>query len=248
MKHILSILALLAVSATGWAQSDDTSWIQINVVKVKPEYASEFIELQKNAITPAVRERGTPWRAAWRTGVYGNSYTYVFVTPIESFASYDEPSEADPAIGAKFRKYVVDRDSYAAMLRPDLSVPRDNGKPPNVIVVNDIQVAAGRGAEYETYLKNDVLPHMRDPKAGIEGYGVSQTVFGGAVGYTTVVYLPNFAYIDGDGPLTRVLDEAQRLALAKKRVGLVTGVTRTLAQYMPELSYSDTMTSSSNEE
>ena len=64
MKQLLTILSLLAVSATAWAQSDGPSWLQVNVVKVKPEYEAEFIELQKNEITPFVKKGGSPWRSA----------------------------------------------------------------------------------------------------------------------------------------------------------------------------------------
>ena len=135
MKQVVCFLVVLAFSVPAWAQSE-TSWIQINVVKVKPEYVSEFIELQKNEITPFVKRSGSPWRAAWRTGVYGNTYTFVFVTPIESFAAYDEPAELDPAVGAKFVKYVADRDSFAAISRPDLSKPLPQGTTPNVAVAN----------------------------------------------------------------------------------------------------------------
>jgi len=247
MKQILSILSVIAVSATAWAQSDGPSWIQVNVVKVKPEYQSEFIELQKNEITPFVKKSGSPWRSAWRTGVYGNSYTYVFVTPIESFADYDKPLDLDPGVAAKFTKYVADRDSYAAIYRPDLSKERDNSTPPNVIVVSDIGVAPGRGAEYAEYIKNDVLPYMSDPKSGVEGFEVSQNIFGGPVTWTTVTYLPNFAFIDGGSSASRVLDEAERRTLAKKRVGLVTSVQRSIAQFIPELSY-DANSSSSDQE
>jgi len=246
MKQILSILAVLAVSTMGWTQSEGPNWIQVNVVKVKPEYISEFIELQKNDITPYVKKNDVPWRAAWKTGVYGNTYTFVFVTPIASFAEYDEQGDLDPVVAAKFVKYVSDRDSYAAIYRPDLSKERDNATPPNVIVVTDIGVAPGREAEYAEYVKTDVLPYMSDPKTGIEGFEVSQNIFGGPVGFTTVMYVSNFAYIDGGSSSSRTLDEAERRALAKKRAGLVTHVVRTLGQYMPELSYSQT--SSSNDE
>lgn len=244
----LSVLLLgLATAATGWAQSSAPTWLQMNIVKVKPEYVSEFIELQKNEISPISKKSGTPWRSAWRTAVFGNTYTFAFTTPIDTFAGYDEEREAEPSIAAKFPKYVLDRDSYALIFRDDLSKPRDTSRKTNVAVVTMVQVLPGKGNAYAEHLKKDVLPYMSDPKAGIQGYHVYQTTFGGSVDWIQVVYLDDFAFIDGGSPASRVLGEAGASAVSEKGAGLASHVERTLWRFLPELSYDSSSSTSSSQ-
>ena len=58
-------------------------------LQVLPRELDEFIELQLEEINPALQRAGVPWRSAWRTAEFGNTYERLFVTPMEEMGELD---------------------------------------------------------------------------------------------------------------------------------------------------------------
>ena len=189
------------------AAAPTPQWNSISVVRVKPDMVIEWQDLQKNVVNPALKKAGIKERSVFETAVFGTSYEYVIISPIASFAQYDEPmSPLRKALGddawrdyvAKSRRCIVSSQTFADLERPDLSYMGRTASmtgPPKLVVVNSMSVVPGRAAAFESVVKTEVLPVMK--KADVIGYFMNQTVFGGdGNGYTSVVFmtaLPSWA-------------------------------------------------------
>ena len=112
------------------AAAPTQSWHSISIVRVKPDMVTEWQDLQKNVVNKALRKAGVKERGVFETAVFGNSYEYVIISPIASFAQYDEPmSPLRKALGddawrdyvAKSRRCIVSVQTFADLERPDLS-------------------------------------------------------------------------------------------------------------------------------
>lgn len=218
--------------------------LSINVVRVKPELLTEYQDFVKSEVIPALQKGGVKERHAWTTANFGESYEYVYATPITNFAQYDSPGplvkalgqDGARALGAKSRRFHVSSHTYAVRLRPDLSYQGKMDGPPKFALVTSVQVTPGRNAEYESFIKNDFLPVMK--KAEVAGYLVHQTVYGGNIdGYVTLVLYNNFADLDTGHPTVRVLGQEGAAKLTQKIAGVVTHVERSLARYVPDMSF-----------
>jgi len=226
-------------------------WSSISVVRVKPDMVAEWQDLQKNVVNPALKKAGVKERSIFETAVFGESYEYVVITPITSFAQYDEPvSLLRKTLGedayrdyiAKSRRCVVSVHTYGDLARLDLSYMGKMATmtgPPKLAVVNAISVAPGRTAAFESLVKTDILPVMK--KADVIGYFVSQTMFGGdGYGYTSVVFFDSFAEIGKGSPFLRVLGQAGSATLFAKFAGVVAHQERVIARFNNDLSFSST--------
>src|SRR5882672_11878600 len=223
--------------------------IQITVVKIKPELLDQWLEFQKNETIPMLRKSGLKSRDAWTTATFGEGFMYAFVTPIENFAQYDGDSRPLQALGAdgaraygeKNRRFVESTHTYFAQTRPDLSNDVKMAAAPKLALLSTVQVAMGKGPDYEAFVKSDVLPVMRKARLG---YAVSQTVLGGDVNeVTTLVFYDSFADIGKGSPFQRILGAEGERQLAAKAAAFVTRLERNIIRYVPELSFAARPTS-----
>lgn len=217
--------------------------IQVTVVKVKPDLLNEWLEFQKNETIPMLKKAGAIRRDAWQTGIFGESGMYAFVAPIENFNQYDGDNPPLRALGAdgarayaeKNRRFIVSSHSYADQTRPDLGYEVKMSGPPKLALLSNVQIALGKGSDYEALVKSDVLPVMRKARLG---YAVSQTVLGGDINeFTTLIFYDTFADIGKGHPFDRILGADGSRQLTAKAVGIVTHVERSIVRYVPELSF-----------
>jgi hypothetical protein len=230
------------------ADAPAPQWSSISVVHVKPDMLAEWQDLQKNVVNPALKKAGLKERGIFETAVFGESYEFVVITPITSFAQYDEPmSPLRKTLGedayrdyqAKSRRSVVSVHTYGEMARLDLSYMGKMASmtgPPKLAVVNSVSIVPGRAAAFESLVKTEILPAMK--KADVLGYFVSQSFFGGdAWGYTSVTFVDSFAEIGKGSPFLRALGPAGSAALLAKFSGLVAHQERVIARYNTDLSF-----------
>jgi len=108
--------------------------------------------------------------------------------------------------------------------------------PPKLAVVTGLSIVPGRAAAFENLVKTEVLPVMK--KADVNGYFVSQTMFGGdAWGYTSVIFYDSFAEIGKGSAFVRVLGPAGAAALFAKLGGVIAHQERMIARFNPDLSF-----------
>ncbi|HSB11902.1 MAG TPA: hypothetical protein VLM38_20620 [Blastocatellia bacterium] len=219
-------------------------WLSINIVRVKADMLAEYQDFAKNETIPALQKGGVKQREAWGTGVFGEAFEFVYVTPIDSFAQYDSPGpivkalgeEGARAYGAKARRLIVSSHTYAVQTRPDLSL-MGNMSTPKLAVINSIRVVPGKGPAFESLLKTDILPAVK--KAGATNYFVSQTVFGGDPNeYVTVTPMDSFAEIGKGSPVVRGMGgQAAFNRWLAKVSGIIASQERTVGRYLPDLSF-----------
>ena len=219
-------------------------WSAISVVRVKPEMTSEWIELNKNTVIPALKKAGVKERVCFTTAQFGESFEYVFITPIESLAQFDGEPPLRRALGdagyqaylEKARRMVTSVHTFADQGRMDLSYQGKMTGPPNIAVVAAVTVAPGRTEEFENLIRTLVLPAVK--KAEAKAYFVSQTMLGGDISaYTTVTFYDSFADMAKGSPLVKGMGAAGYASFLRKTAGLVVKAERSVYRFNPELSF-----------
>jgi hypothetical protein len=238
---VVGVLLIPGIASVTLAQ-DESSWMRVDYLQVLPRELDEFIELQLEEINPALRNAGVPWRSAWRTAEFGNTYERLFVTPIESLAELDfggplarvlEPDRLN-RIRDRVRRTLASRQSYAVRYRPDLSVESDDVSGLRLAWITSLQVAPGRGADWEAFLRDNV-PQFRGADVV---FGVYERVFGpGASVWQIVENHASFAELDRPTILQRTFGERAD-EVAARLSGVLLSIERTVLQYDPELSFS----------
>jgi hypothetical protein len=226
------------------AQAPAPQWLSINVIRVKPDMVTEYQDFVKKEVIPTLQKGGVKERSAFASAVFGESYEYVFVTPIESVAQYDGQSPIIKALGeegalaynAKVRRFIVSSRTFAVQTRPDLSYMGKMTGPPKLAVINSTHIAPGRNADFENIIKNDILPALK--KADVPGYLVSQTAFGGdPFEYTSLTLADSFAEIAKGSPIIRGMGQEGFNKFLLKLAGIVVHQERTIGRFVPDLSF-----------
>jgi len=223
-------------------------WSSIAIVHVRPDMVTEYEDFVKKEAIPAQKKAGVKWRNTWQTANFGEGFEYVIATPIEDFAQYDGQSAVAKALGpegmraytAKQRKYITSVHTYAVVDRPDLSYQGQMGEP-KLGVVTITHVVPGHIQEFENIVKNDVVPAMK--KAGVPGFFVSQTIFGGnANEYVSVTLYNSCGDIGKGSPMIRSMGQEWVNKLLQKGAGIIAQQERVVARYNADLSCMPPMT------
>ena len=214
------------------------------VGSVKPEMMVEFQNFMKNTTNPALKKGGLKWREVWQnTGAAGDAFEYVIVMPVAKLAEFDGPGALEKGLGpqgvtawqTKAGSLVNSVRRFIIRTRPDLSFATQPTAAPKLAIVHSVQVAPGRNNDYESYMKNDFVPVMK--QAGVN-YLVSQTIFGGNGNeYITLTMRDSFADLDKGPVIVQALgpEGAQKLT-QKMPAGAVVQVERSIARFVPDLS------------
>ena len=245
-------LILIGTHSQGLAQTQTPTpqaaptpeFLAITVVSVKPEMMGEFQNFMKNTTNPALRKGGLQSREVWQnTGAAGDPFEYVFVTPVAKFADFDGPSALEKGLGpqgmpawqTKAGSLVNSVRRFIIRTRPDLSFVAQRTGAPKLAVVHFVHVAPNRNNDYESFLKNDFVPVMK--QAGVT-YLVSQTIFGGNGNeYITLTMRDSFADLDkGPIPIQVLGQEAAQKLTQKLPAGVVVNLERSITRFVPELS------------
>ena len=232
-------------AAPASAAAPQRAWYTVNIVTVKPESLNEFMEFQKSQTIPLLKRGGVKARDVWQSGApFGEGGTFAIVMPIDKFADYDlEPralrvlgAEAGRAYQEKNRRMLVSSRTLGVQDRAELSIQPSAGFMPKAGVLTLTTIVSGHAAEYEAYLKDDLLPVLKRGKAA--GYLVSRTTFGGdANEYAAMQLVDTYAEID-KGPLTtRVLGQPAAQQLTAKAAPYIASLHRELVRYVPDLSF-----------
>jgi hypothetical protein len=222
------------------AHAQQATWYQVNYVQLRPELLTEYLEIQKNEVTPALQKAGVPWRSAWRTGEFGHTYERLFVTPIANFAEFDLGGPLGRVLDARklerlqdrLRRCTAGRQSYAVRHRADLTVESESVVERSIALVTTLHVAPGRAAEWERFLGEN-LANFREADVM---FGIYQRMFGpGPSVWQVVENLTSYGELERPRILARMLAEAD--TEASSLAGLLLSIERTVLVYDPDLSY-----------
>ncbi len=212
-KRMITLFAGAAALAsmftfTSAAQTANTLMFRVTTTHVKPDMVTEWVDLQKNEVVPALKKGGVKSRTVFVSGLFGNSYEYTVVEPIESFAQFDSPSPLTKALdqpGArrlneKLRKCIVSQSSYVGNRWVDLSNVVE--EPPKFIVSTRFRIAPGKMTDFQNLVKSELLPVYKKNKIG---FTVTRRTLGANTNDVTIsIAYQKYADLDG-GPVFRKL-------------------------------------------
>lgn len=239
------VALLFALTSFAYAQNPPAQQsYQVTTVQVKPEMEREYGDYLKNEAIPALQKGGVKQRAVWRTATFGEGGEYVFLTPIESLAEFDNPNPVVKALGqegaaalwAKRQRLVSSSRSVQITARPDLGVaPKaDYAYKLGVGVITN--VTPGRTDEYEKYVK-DLSATLA--KTNAKGVLVGKAGLGGDPNsYRLMVLFDNWA--DLEKFQAARAKAAAETKLTPAAAGVVAHSEWRVYRYVPELSITPT--------
>ena len=242
-NQIVAVIVLaFGFSAVGLTQSTSTQLKRnfVVVVHVKPDMVSEWMDLTKYQVIPALKKAGVKKRETWQT-VIGNTDEYVLGTPMDKFADLDEQSPLVRALGAdgaerleaEVAKCLVSREAFISTPQPDLSStpPGQTGHYQIFVLRN---VTPGKIGEYENFLKTQVLPIYK--KAGAR-MGVTRRGLGANNDFAIHFFLNDLADLDSESAPDRVLGAAGAATLHAAEDAIAPTTEMVVRRRVPELSY-----------
>ncbi|HEX4946413.1 MAG TPA: hypothetical protein VFZ34_07120 [Blastocatellia bacterium] len=247
MKRIVFATLFLLVSSTLAQNQTPPTSLQnlylVTEVRVQQGMGQEYLELMKNEDLPALKKGGAKQRNAFTKSIFGELGGYIFIQPIESLKQLDEPggprikalgAEGARALNQKRTRLTDSTRNYLVQLRPDLSanVPKPDTPPAKGAFAIRLTIAPGRTAEYESYVKNDVLPILQ--KAYPKGVLTAKVLLGGDGNeYRVLALVDSFEELEKN-MLTAVREGFMKIQ--SKSAGIVLHAESSVVRYVPELS------------
>ena len=217
----------------------------VSFAKVRPGKVQEYIELQTKEVVPAQKKGGSPGRQAYSSGMGGPPGEFVYVSPIASMGQFDGPSPMRKALGdegaaalqAKIAALAESAGSSIIRIRTDLSVMGDpKAAPAPLAIITVVGVVPGKRAEFEAFMKKDVIPAMQQAK--VKSYHVMEILYGeNTGGFVTSIGYDSYAAIGKGHPFVIALGEEGAKKLETRAAGIVSNIYRFVSRYRPELSF-----------
>jgi hypothetical protein len=246
------IAGLLLAAPSLRAQGD---YLDVYIAKAKPEKATD-LEAIARRMADANRRNNGDHVIAMET-LYGDRYTYVFVTQRQDYAAVDKGGDAfmaalNKALGkqgaekllADWNNCLVSSHSELRLRRPDLStkMPKDPQSfaklvgESRVLRTISVRVRPGHVADFEALLK-DVNAHA-DRNPDTRPVLISQVVEGSHGDMFYITFLRgSLAGMDKEPTLKDILGEEGLAKFAKGIGETAAGSESTIYRFRPDMSY-----------
>jgi hypothetical protein len=243
----LSSLALViagAVAPIAAQQPEGVSRFTRTTVRVKPEMVTEWVDLEKNEVIPALKKAGVPMRAVLQART-GNVNDYVIITRFPKWADWDEPGALARALGeagaarlmAKLRK-CVEWASVAIMnVQSDHTIPWGDARISRTV---ERRIIPGKMDSYLAYHKATVLPAMQKMKEAGRIAGASLAIYGPggpSGGFLATTFYNSFADLDAGNPFIPVIGQDAWQKMADMDRQHFTSQRVDIRVYRPDLSF-----------
>jgi hypothetical protein len=244
---LATVLAVPCLAQPGRRLESPANRSLVTVVTIKPDMLDEWIDLQKNAVVPALKKAGVKTRTVYTGGIFSNAFEYTIIQPMSAFADFDSPAAraealggapdpglADRGLAAKLRKCVTSTSSFLSTALPDLSNPGEDKNPPIVGFLR-LRVASGKMEEYTSLFRAEVLPALKQANSHV--LVASRRL--GTTGYDLTFETPltKFADLDAPPPLVRALGPEGVARLTAKMNELATVAENTILIRQADLSF-----------
>ncbi len=235
-----ALFVSLAIPASAPAQTLP-SFATVATFQVKSGMRLEFEALQQKA-NAAREEAGITARFAYRVVRGGSANEYLFFTPLDSLADYDQPLPVRRGMGeaaaaewfAQLNGTVEDVQLDTLRIRADLSIPRTGERAPRLARVRTVDVRPGRGQDYQQWITNNWVPAMKD--AGMSGVIHFQNAFGvGQRKWTRMTLYDSWADLDGH-PVQRHLEPGAFSAVLGNNGEMTLGPEVRILEFLPNVS------------
>ena len=236
-------LLLAALAPLGYAQTPPAAPIgyRVQVIRLNPGMGDEWRQFYQTEILPVLKKGGVKQHTVLRTS-FGDVRQWIIVSPVESLAQLDEPNtiakvlgpEAAQALNRKQARFITDWHLHFVMARPDLSLPATSSEPAKLMLSIKLTVMPGRAAEYEKFVKENVMPVNK--KAGGKGVLAGKVVMGGDPNeYRTLLLFDSYADM-GKFEMARAKAAAELKLSPAPPAGVVANIEVTVVRPVPELS------------
>ena len=248
---VLLVMVCFLAPMGAYAQGD---YLEVYVVKVKPEKLADFQALTKKWIDANRRFNGDTWIAM--ETVYGDGNVYQFTSVRKDYADIDKINEAAMAaankafgkevadkMGRDFQNCLVSSRSELRRRRWDLSrkAPSDAEAyakligESRVLRTNAVHVRPGRSADFEAYLKE--AKEAGEKNANTAPLFVSQVVEGGkGTTFYVTALRSSLGGFDKNPTLRDILGEEGYKKFLQVNAEAVEETQSTLFRFSPELS------------
>jgi len=244
MKSTLALFCIhaLALAQPGRRLEAPAERSLVTVVHVKPDMLSTWLDLQKNAVIPALKKAGVKTRTVYSPGVLGTAYEYVLKVPMTRFAELDSTAAraqasgltGDNRVDEKLQRCIAASRTFLSTSLPDISNPGETPNPP-VVGFLRLRINPGKTEEYINLYKTEVLPLLK--KADSKVFAASLRL--GTDGYDLTLETPMSKFADLDAPpaLIRVLGPQVVAAATAKLNPLATVMENTILVRQADLSF-----------
>jgi hypothetical protein len=165
---------LVALSPCMRAQTAVPLNARVTITHIKPDMVNEWMELQKNAV-PLLKKAGVTSRTVYSSGLFGDSYEYLTMQPVENMSQFDSTSPLTKLLGQpaaarrseQLRKCILTQNSFLSTLMPDISFTPDQPTAP-IIASARYRIAAGRLQDFENLVKSELLPIYKKANVGLQ--------------------------------------------------------------------------------
>jgi hypothetical protein len=234
------VVLAASLSTLGVAQPAMT---RVTFTHIRPDMASEWVDLQKNEVVPALKKAGQKGRTVYSSGLFGNSYEYVTITPMDNFAEFDAGNPLTKALGAapsarlgeKLRKCTLSANSFQSTRMADLSNADPSNPWPKILVSTRVRVAPGKMPDFENLMKTDILPAYKKVKVVLtvnrRGLGANSNDVTISAGYS------KYADLDAPNPVVKALGPDGAAKLLGKFTGVATLVEQVVRSRVDDLSF-----------
>ncbi len=239
---VAAVISLLGHALFGADAVPPAQLLAVTVTEVKPDKVAEFERIQKEEVTPLLKQAGYTERYAFARAQFGEGYRYTFSTPIKDYAHYDNPSAIVKAIGqpavdalnAKLAACVISTRTVAYRFLPAISVPTTDDRKVCVLTIHHL--APGRKAEWIKYWSESILPAIK--QAALTGYNHYEVQFGGDPNeIASLTWVKDYADLDQGPALTRSIGaKAASDLTAKLPPGVIVSDDRSLMRLREDLS------------
>lgn len=214
---LLAALTLL-VPLTASAQDDEgPNFLSVRVVTTHAGSGDVWVAQQRK-FAEVSKKNELPQRDVWQE-IRGDLDTFHIVTYNGALAEYDTAPEG-PAMGEAQAEWVAaigptvkSRRNVLLRIQPDLAIPNDEDAEPGLLVLRYNKVAVNKHDQFHDWVKDQLLPALK--KGGAKGINFNRVTYGGDNNvWVSSSYIPNFAALDGAGPLAHLSDDEEAALFA----------------------------------
>jgi hypothetical protein len=219
-------------------QSPQANILRLDFYRVKSKHVTEF-ETAAREYAALLREAAAPhsfsvWRSESGERKYLRIDAYPNYTELGANPIGEEIAEDQARLVAAIDSHIENTRRVIVRVIPEASLPFDTGLPA-MITITWMRSRLGKGGEFQTLAKSDLLPLMKE--AGMKFFFVAQTVFGRpSSDYAIFTSLARWAALDGPGPLMSMGEEAYR-RYCTKRNALMVSREENVYRFCEDLSY-----------
>jgi hypothetical protein len=241
-RYPSALLLALGVSTFCHAQTAAGPMSRLTIIHVKPDMVNEWRELEKSYV-PDLKKGGQKSRTVYQTYIFGNSYEYVIVAPINNFADFDGQSPVAKALepatllrrNTMLVKCIESSTSFMSTRQLDISNLILNDAIPPILVSVRYRITPGKMQEFINLMKSDILPVYK--KAGVRMIVALRSVGTNPNDVTVGIYYKSFADYGGQPFLTKQLGAEAAAKINAKFFGVRTVIEVVTRRRVDELSF-----------